>query len=106
MVVRETYREHVMKWIDHVIIAAVWIFVLLFVLAIFQPADASVSQRTRAACTSSYLAYCSHTTPGTVQCRSCFRHNWKRLDAQCQAAIKADKAYAHNFKGSRKATQR
>ena len=69
-----------------------------FVMALAWPSHAAVSQRTRAACTGSYLNYCSHTTPGTQQCRACFRFNWKRLDPQCQAAIKVDPAYKHNFK--------
>jgi hypothetical protein len=91
-----------MKIVDHLIIAAIWIFVLLFVLAMFQPSDAhAVSSKTRSACTGSYLNFCSHTTPGTPQCRACFRYNWKKLDAQCQAAIRVDPAYKHNFKGRR-----
>lgn len=74
------------------------VFCLLLLLAMFEPSDAAVSQRTRSACTGSYLNFCSHTTPGTQQCRACFRFNWKRLDPGCQAAIKVDPAYKHNFK--------
>jgi hypothetical protein len=90
------------KFVDFVIIAGVWVFTLLLVMAILQPAEARApSPNTRAACTNSYLSFCGHTTPGTPQCRSCFRNNWKRLDHACQAAIRADKAYAHHFKSRR-----
>jgi hypothetical protein len=87
------------------LIAAIWIFVLLFVLAMFQPSDAhanAVSPATRAACTSSYLNFCSHTTPGTPQCRTCFKKNFKRLDHACKTAIKTDPAYRHNFSKKRR----
>lgn len=84
------------------LLIGVWTIIILIVLAIFTPSDAAVSPQTRAACTNSYLAYCGHTTPGTPQCRACFRSNWKRLDAQCQSAIKVDPAYKHNFSKKRR----
>jgi hypothetical protein len=92
-----------MKPIDWTLLFFIWLVILALLLSILQPSEAqAVSSRTRAACTGSYLNYCSHTTPGTPQCRACFRFNWKKLDAQCQAAIRTDPSYKHNFSGRRK----
>lgn len=43
---------------------------------------------TKRNCKNDYFRYCSHTQPGTPEIRVCFRHNFKRLVASCQWAIK------------------
>jgi hypothetical protein len=87
------------KKLDYLALAGVWVFILLLIWAILTPSEAhAVNPRTRAACTGSYLNHCSHTTPGTAQCRACFRFNWKKLDPECKAAIKVDPAYRRHFK--------
>jgi hypothetical protein len=71
---------------------------MLFVL----PVEAA-NDRTRAACTDDYLTHCSHTTPGTIQCRKCFRSNWKHLTQACRSAISADPQYRSTFKKVKRA---
>lgn len=98
-------RRQVRRAIECGIFLGVAWFILILIALMVTPSESqgagAVSPATRAACTDSYLNHCSHTTPGTPQCKACFRSNWGKLDPHCQAAIRVDPAYSSSFKRRR-----
>lgn len=62
---------------------------VIALLAVAWPVETQAAHPvTKRNCKNDYFRYCSHTQPGTPEIRVCFKHNFKRLVASCQWAIK------------------
>ena len=62
----------------------------------------SLEQNVRSKCMGDYFEFCSHTVPGTQNCKQCFIDVGPRLSVACREAIKNSQEYANDYKSQRK----
>ncbi len=62
----------------------------------------AIDPAVRDACTNDYFRHCSHTDPGSAECKSCFRKAGMKLSHNCRSAIKNSSEYASEYTKAKK----
>lgn len=73
---------------------------LMLMLLLIDPAQA-LEAKVKMACAGDYFEHCSHTVPGSAECKQCFKEIGVNLSSRCKNAIRESEEFARDYQEQR-----